>query len=130
MPVRTLGSLHGPPLVDPCRRGWSTSRNVRATQLRDDAGGNVAAGAARGRRARVPTDHDATPSPSSGELDAARYGDLLAARGLVGVRGAGFSTTASTTSSASPTRSPAARYKQTFSLDARGPRLDHDGAGV
>ncbi len=70
-----------------CRRGWSTWPNVRSEQLRE-SGANAVQAMARAQGAMEATT-DAVKL--EGELDAGSYGGVLQARGLVGVRGAGFS---------------------------------------
>ena len=81
----TFGSLRVPLALRPT---WLTERsNVRKQQLRE-TGVDALQGAARAQ-AQVDSSVDAVTA--EGELDALRYGDLLQPRGLVGVRGAGFS---------------------------------------
>lgn len=115
-PVRTFASLRPPLSTQPA---WLVNQpNVRATQLRT-SGLNVAEAFAR---AQGITDASADAVTAEGELDALRYSDLLQARGLVGVRGTGYSNDGffyvkRVTHSITP-----GSYKQRFSL-AR------DGAG-
>lgn len=84
-PVRTFGSLRVPLALRPA---WLTERsNVRSRQFRQ-TGVNFPQALAR---AQAETDASVDAVVAEGELDALRYGDLLHPRGLVGVRGAGFS---------------------------------------
>jgi hypothetical protein len=80
IPIPSLPSLRLPPLS----RGPAPA--YRTVQLRDTANENPAraATAAAATVTRAPD-----PIEGSGELDAARYGSVLRARRLVGVRGAG-----------------------------------------
>ena len=80
IPIPSLPSLRLPPLS----RGPAPA--YRTVQLRDTANENPAraATAAAAAVTRAPE-----PIEGSGELDAARYGSVLRARRLVGVRGAG-----------------------------------------
>jgi hypothetical protein len=84
-PVRTFASVREPLsaqpswLVDPCKR---VSRFREATPSVASALGRAQA------RTDLSTDSTVT---ATGKLDAARYGDILQARGTVGVRGAGWS---------------------------------------
>lgn len=85
VPVATVAPLRPPLALFP---SWITQRpNVRTTKLR--AGGLSATQAFA--RAQARTDAAADTVTVSGELDAAQYGGVLRSRGLVGVRGAGFS---------------------------------------
>jgi phage protein D len=84
MPVRTLAPIRPPLSTQPA---WLVNQpNVRTTQLRA-SGLNVTQAFAR---AQGTTNHASDAVTVDGELDAARYGDMLRARGLVGVRGAGY----------------------------------------
>ena len=85
MPVQTFASTRPPLSSQPA---WLVNQpNVRKSQFRGD-GLNVAQAFAR---AQGVTDASADAVSGEGQLDALRYGDLLQARGLVGVRGAGYS---------------------------------------
>jgi hypothetical protein len=85
VPVRTFASLRPPLSTQPA---WLVNQpNVRTTLL-GTSGLNVAQAFAR---AQGITDSNADAVTAEGELDALRYADLLRARGLVGVRGAGYS---------------------------------------
>jgi hypothetical protein len=86
IPVVAPGVPLRPPLAS--QPEWLVSQpNIRTTQLRE-SGLNVAQAFGRAQ-GTVEAASDAVTV--DGELDAGRYGNLLEARGLVGVRGAGFS---------------------------------------
>jgi len=85
VPVMTFGSLRIPLSLYPT---WLTEKNnTRKLRLRE-TGVDATQGAAA---AQAATDNSVDAVTAEGELDALRYGDLLKPRGLVGVRGAGFS---------------------------------------
>jgi hypothetical protein len=85
MPVRTVGSLRPPLATQPA---WAVNQpNVRVRQFRESG---VNAMQALGR-AQGTTEASSDAVTAEGELDTTRYGDLLQARGLVGLRGAGLS---------------------------------------
>jgi hypothetical protein len=85
VPVQTLASTRPPLAAMPA---WLVNQpNVRRTRLR--AGGLTAAQAFA--RAQGTTDASVDTVTADGELDAVRYQDLLQARGVVGLRGGGFS---------------------------------------
>lgn len=85
LPVRTFGSLQ-PPLAS--MPAWLVdATNLRRRQLRT-SGPNATQAMAQAQGASEST-MDAVKL--AGELDAGSYGGVLHARGLVGVRGAGFS---------------------------------------
>jgi hypothetical protein len=84
VPVRTLAPLRPPLATQPA---WLANQpHTRSSQLRE-SGLNVAQAFAR---AQGQTDAAADAVTAGGELDAARYGEILQARALVGVRGAGY----------------------------------------
>jgi hypothetical protein len=84
MPVRTFASTRPPLAAMPA---WLVNQpNVRTTRFRADGLNAVQAFA----RAQGITDASTDVLVAEGELDAVRYGDLLQARALVGVRGAGY----------------------------------------
>jgi hypothetical protein len=84
MPVETFASTRVGLATQPA---WAVNQpNVRRTQFRE-SGVNVMQ--AFGRAQGV-TDASADVLTAEGELDAIRYGDLLNARGVVGLRGAGY----------------------------------------
>jgi hypothetical protein len=85
LPVRTFASLRPPLAVFPL---WLVNQpNVRRTQFRQ-SGLNAVQSMAR---AQSTTEASMDAVTAQGELDALRYGDLLQARALVGLRGAGYS---------------------------------------
>jgi hypothetical protein len=84
VPVRSVGSLRPPLSAMP---DWLVNQpNVRTTVLRD-GGLDTMQGFAR---AQGTADASSDSLTATGTLDALRYGDLLTARGLVGLRGAGW----------------------------------------
>jgi hypothetical protein len=83
MPVQTFAGTR-PPLAT---RSGLTGVHVRRRQLRESGLTTMQAFA----RAQGATDAASDAVTVQGELDALRYGDLLRARGLVGLRGAGLS---------------------------------------
>jgi hypothetical protein len=85
MPVRTFASLRPPLAAFPA---WLVNQpNVRQTQFRQ-SGLNLMQAMSQ---AQATTDASVDAVTAEGELDALRYGDLLQARGLVGLRGVGYS---------------------------------------
>jgi hypothetical protein len=85
VPVRTFGSLR-PPLAS--MPSWLVDAdNLRREKLRVSGASTVQAMAKAQGAMEATTD----AVKLEGELDAAGYGGVLQARGLVGVRGAGFS---------------------------------------
>ena len=85
VPVKTFASTRVPLASQPA---WLTHRaNLRRTQFRA-AGLSITEAFAR---AQGMTDANSDVVTAEGELDALRYGDILRARGLVGLRGAGYS---------------------------------------
>ncbi len=86
VPIQTFATTRLPPLA--LLPTWLADQpDVRTTQLRDS--GLTALQALL--RAQGITDASIESVSAEGELDAVRYGDVLRARGLVGVRGAGVS---------------------------------------
>lgn len=84
MPVETFASTRVGLASQPA---WMVNQpNVRKTQLRASGLNAMQAFA----RAQGTTDASADVLTGDGELDAIRYGRLLHARGIVGVRGAGY----------------------------------------
>jgi hypothetical protein len=84
VPVQTLASLRSPLSTMPA---WLVNQpNLRRRQFRE-SGLNAMQALAR---AQGTTDASADSVVAEGELDAVRYGTPLQARGLVGVRGAGY----------------------------------------
>ena len=122
LPVQTFASLRPPLAALPA---WVVNQaNVRRTQFRE-SGAERDAGVRAGPGHR-PT-RPATPSSASGELDALRYGDLLQPRGLVGVRGAGYSHDGFWYVKRVTHTSPRGRTQQQFTLTREGTRLDDAG---
>ena len=87
MPVETFAALRLPPLVAMPASVFQRS-NVRSSLLEENSGLSVVRAYAL---AQGITDMSVdTVVTAQGEVDALRYGDLLEARGTVGLRGAGF----------------------------------------
>lgn len=85
VPVQTFASTRIPLASQPT---WAVHQpNVRTRQFRESG---LNAMQAFGRAQGI-TDASADSVTAEGELDASRYGDILQARGLVGLRGAGYS---------------------------------------
>jgi hypothetical protein len=85
LPVKTFASLR-PPLVS--QPAWLVNQpNVRRRRFRSSGLNTIQAFA----RAQATTDASTDVVTAEGELDALRYNGLLQARGLVGLRGAGYS---------------------------------------
>jgi hypothetical protein len=84
IPVQTFASLRPPLASQPAL--LVNQPNTRTTQFRETGLNTVQAFA----RAQGTTEASSDAVTLEGELDAARYGGLLWARGLVGVRGAGY----------------------------------------
>ncbi len=85
VPVRTFAPIRPPLALFP---SWLTlGANVRKSRLRTSGLNTMQAYA----RAQARTNATADTVSVSGELDSDQYGDLLRSRGIVGVRGAGFS---------------------------------------
>ncbi len=85
IPVRTLASTRVPLVAEPA---WQTQQpQVRRRQFRESGlSGTQAYG-----RAQAETDASVDQTvTANGELDALRYGGILQARGLVGLRGVGW----------------------------------------
>ena len=84
LPVQTIGSLR-PPLAS--LPAWLTQPHTRSQQFRESGLNSVQAFA----RAQAETDaSNDQVLTATGDLDAAQYEALLTPRGLVGLRGAGF----------------------------------------
>jgi hypothetical protein len=85
IPVQTLASLRSPLATRP---GWLTNQpNVRRRRFRASGLDAIQAmGHAQGR-----TDASIDGVSADGELDGLRYGGMLQARSIVGLRGAGYS---------------------------------------
>jgi phage protein D len=84
VPVRSVGSLRPPLAAMP---DWLVNAaNVRTTRFRESGVNTMQALA----RAQGRADASSDSLTATGALDALRYGSLLTARGLVGLRGAGW----------------------------------------
>jgi len=85
LPVRTFASTRIPLVSQPA---WATQPHARTRQFRQSGLNTMQAFT----RAQAETDSSTDRVIEvTGELDAARYGALLQPRGLVGLRGAGYS---------------------------------------
>jgi hypothetical protein len=85
LPVQIFASLRMPLAAFPA---WMFNQpNVRRRQFRS-SGLNITQSMAQ---AQASTDSSVDIVTAEGELDTGRYGDLLQARALVGLRGAGYS---------------------------------------
>ena len=85
IPVRSVGSIRPPLAAEP---DWLVNRHVRTTLL---DGSGLTAAQAFGRAQGMAEESSDGSLTVTGRLDTERYGGLLPARGLVGVRGAGWS---------------------------------------
>ena len=85
MPVRTFASLRPPLASQPAI--LTQQPNVRTTRFQ---GSGLTTTQAFGRAQGATDASTDTVVQVSGELDAVRYGDILQSRGLVGLRGAGY----------------------------------------
>jgi hypothetical protein len=84
MPVQTFASTRTPLAMQPA---WLVNQpNVRSTQLRHSGLTAIQAFA----RAQAITDASSDAVTAEGEMDGVRYGGILQAGGMVGVRGAGL----------------------------------------
>jgi hypothetical protein len=118
LPVVTFFSSRLPPLASMPALPFNLP-NVRTSLLENAKGGLTYAQAAARAQASTDRSVDAVVS-ASGELNALRYGDLLRPRGIVGLRGAGFTYDGlyyvkSTSHSISK-----GQYKQRFNLTREG----------
>ena len=121
VPVQTFASLR-PPLAS--LPSWLVHfPNLRRTQLRQSGLTAVQAFA----RAQATTDASTDAVVAEGELDALRYGGLLQARGLVGVRGAGYSYDGLYYVKRVTHSLTLEQYRQRFTLTREGRRLDRPG---
>jgi hypothetical protein len=85
IPIVTFRSLR-PPLAS--QPAWLVNQpNVRSRQFQSEGGINVLQAYTQ---AQSETDKSADAVTASGELDTLHYGDILRARKLVGLRGAGY----------------------------------------
>jgi hypothetical protein len=85
MPVRTFASLRPPLASQPAI--LTQQPNVRTTRFQ---GSGLTTTQALGRAQGITEASTDQVIQVNGELDAVRYGDILQARGLVGLRGAGY----------------------------------------
>jgi hypothetical protein len=85
MPVRTFASLRPPLASQPAI--LTQQPNVRTTRFQ---GSGLTTAQALGRAQGITEASTNQVIQVNGELDAVRYGDILQARGLVGLRGAGY----------------------------------------
>ena len=84
VPVRTVGSLRPPLAALPL---WAVHQgDIRRRKVRESGTDTIGALA----RAQAEVDRSIDAVVAEGEADGARYGDVLRPRGLVGVRGAGW----------------------------------------
>jgi hypothetical protein len=114
MPVETLASTRVGLASQPA---WLVNQpNVRRTQFRESGLNTMQAFA----RAQGATDASADVLTANGELDAVRYGDLLQARGLVGLRGAGYAHDGFYYVKSVTHRIQIGEYKQQFTLTREG----------
>lgn len=112
--VETFGSLRTPLSTEPA---WLVNQpNVRKKQL--DSGGMNALEAYS--KAQAETDSSVDALTVSGELDAPAYGDILRARKLVGLRGAGYSYDGIYYVKSVTHRIRQGEYKQSFTLSREG----------
>ncbi|MEZ4682542.1 MAG: hypothetical protein R2932_50875 [Caldilineaceae bacterium] len=114
MPVQTFLSLRIPLATQTL---LTQSDFVRRRILRASGGETFAQ--AQGR-AQAETDAAAEAVTVEGELNAARYGDILSARGLVGLRGAGYSYDGLYYVKEVTHKLAAGDYKQAFKLTREG----------
>lgn len=85
VPIRTVSSIRPPLAAEPV---WAVQEpNVRVRQYRESGGDAVRALA----RAQARTDRSIDCVTATGTLDGSIYGSVLRPRGLVGMRGAGWS---------------------------------------
>jgi hypothetical protein len=84
MPVRTFASVRPPLATQPAM--LVNQPNVRQAQFRESGPNAIGAFA----RAQGQTEKTSDAVSVEGELDTGTYGDMLQARALVGVRGAGY----------------------------------------
>ncbi|MEV4859207.1 hypothetical protein ACFZC6_05450 [Streptomyces ossamyceticus] len=85
VPVRSVGSIRPPLAAEP---DWLVNRHLRTTLL---DGSGLTAAQAFSRAQGMAEESNGGSLTVTGRLDTERYGALLPARGLVGVRGAGWS---------------------------------------
>jgi hypothetical protein len=114
MPVQTFASTRPPLSTMPA---WLVNQpNVRTVRFRDD-GLNIMQALAR---AQAITDASVDSVTADGVLDGLRYGDVLQARGVVGVRGAGYTYDGFFYVKSVTHNIKRGEYKQRFSLTREG----------
>jgi hypothetical protein len=113
VPVQIMGSLRPPLSSQPA---WLTQSHMRSKQFRDS--GMDVLRALDKAQAEMSSSSDAVSA--SGELDAVRYGDVLRARRLVGLRGAGFSYNGLYYVKSVTHRIGGDEYRQSFTLTREG----------
>jgi hypothetical protein len=114
LPVFTFGPLRTPLATQPA---WLVNQpNVRSTEFRESGLSAIQAYA----RAQGTTEAAADAVTVDGELDAGRYGDILQARSLVGVRGAGYQHDGFWYVKRVSHEIKPGSYKQSFSLSREG----------
>ena len=116
MPVQTFASLRLPPLASQPAL-LVNQPHVRRRQLRRSGLNAMQAYARAQGITDASTDEVVT---ATGELDTARYGDVLTARGLVGVRGAGYQYDGMYYVKSVNHTLRAGEYKQRFTLTREG----------
>jgi hypothetical protein len=117
-PVRTFISMRLPPLAAMPALPFQLP-NVRTSLLEQNTGLSVVEAYSR---AQGITDKSVdSVVTAQGELDALRYGDLLEARGIVGLRGAGFTYDGLYYVKSVSHAISKGQYKQRFSLTREGP---------
>jgi hypothetical protein len=117
IPVETFISLRLPPLAAMPALPFQLP-NVRTSLLEQNTGLSVMEAYAR---AQGITDKSVDGVVTAqGELDALRYGDLLEARGIVGLRGAGFTYDGLYYVKSVSHAISKGQYKQRFSLTREG----------
>lgn len=116
LPLRTFASTR-PPLVS--QPAWLANLpNVR-TRLPEDTSGLSYVQALARSQAATDTASDEVVT-ATGEFDSVRYGDLLQARGLVGLRGAGYSHDGAYYVKSVTHKIGRGSYRQSFTLTREG----------
>jgi hypothetical protein len=115
VPVHTYASTRVPLSSQPA---WLVHRaQLRRARLRGAGGLSVTEAYAR---AQGQTNASSDVITASGELDALRYGDVLQARGLVGLRGVGYSHDGNYYVQSVTHRINRGSYRQSFTLTREG----------
>jgi hypothetical protein len=113
IPIPIFGSLRPSLASQPASL---SQPNVRSKQFRDSGLSTVQAFI----KAQSEVDSSSDAVTVSGELDSMRYGDVLRARGIVGLRGVGYSYDGVYYVKSVTHRIKQGEYKQTFSLVREG----------